>query len=412
MNESDWQHQAQAFISDHWPGPDRLAHPSAYQLASARWYEALGAAGWSTPHWPAENIGAATNQPSWPKQRLYKWQMFCHQARTPPINTLAMSLIAPLVTTYGNKHQREVLLSEIAAFDAHWCLALLEPVNAATAQPTRLHVTPGGTYLQGEKRALADGLLMSTELPKDGLWPSRMLCIALDEAQCWRACLLPADRAGIQLRPVANARGRWFHIVLDEVIVAPNEILALSGDALLAALAQPEKLSESVLPEASSFGLAEQLRSLRRALTANTHEDTDTLLTQLYEAEVSLQSLRALERRALTSATPPLATPLPMPMLSLKAQELGQQIGALQLASFGYYALPDASALREHNEGPIHPRGDASGEMAKLTSQALIGLATSHYGWNPRDLLAREWLGLGENPQAAEESSRQHERGR
>ena len=103
---------------------------------------------------------------------------------------------------------------------------------------------------------------------------------------------------------------------------------------------------------------------------------------------------------------PPLATPLPMPMLSLKAQELGQQIGALQLASFGYYALPDASALREHNEGPIHPRGDASGETAMLTSQALSALASSHYGWNPRDILAKQWLGLGQTLQADEEPSR------
>ena len=112
MNESDWRHQAQAFISDHWPGPERLEHPSAYQLASARWYEALAAAGWSTPHWPAESSGATTSQLSWPKQRLYQWQMFCHQARTPPINTLAMSLIAPLLMTHGSEQQREVLLRE------------------------------------------------------------------------------------------------------------------------------------------------------------------------------------------------------------------------------------------------------------------------------------------------------------
>jgi alkylation response protein AidB-like acyl-CoA dehydrogenase len=398
MNEADWQHEAQAFIADHWPGPDRLAHPSAYQLASARWYEGLGAAGWSTPHWPAGIGGTAASRLSWPKQRLYRWQMLCHQARTPSINTLAMSLIAPLVMTHGSERQREVLLPEIAAFDAHWCLGLLEPVNAATAEPTRLRITPAKTYLQGEKRALADGLLMSTELPEDGLWPSRMLCIALDDAQQWRACLLPTDRAGIQLRPVPNARGRWFHVLLDEVVVAPDEMLLLRGEALLAALAQPETLSESVLPEANSFGLAEQLRLLRKELMVNTHEDTDTLLTQLYEAEVALQSLRALENRALAPLMPPLATPLPMPMLSLKAQELGQQIGALQLASFGYYALPDVSALREHNEGPIHPRGDASGETAMLTSQALSALATSHYGWNPRDVLARQWLGLGETP--------------
>ena len=398
MNEPDWQHEAQAFIADHWPGPDRLAHPSAYQLASARWYEGLGAAGWSTPHWPAGIGGTAASRLSWPKQRLYRWQMLCHQARTPSINTLAMALIAPLVMTHASERQREVLLPEIAAFDAHWCLGLLEPVNAATAEPTRLRITPAKTYLQGEKRALADGLLMSTELPEDSLWPSRMLCIALDDAQQWQACLLPTDRAGIQLRPVPNARGRWFHVLLDEVVVAPDEMLLLRGEALLATLAQPETLSESVLPEANSFGLAEQLRLLRKELMVNRHEDTDTLLTQLYEAEVALQSLRALENRALAPLLPPLATPLPMPMLSLKAQELGQQIGALQLASFGYYALPDVSALREHNEGPIHPRGDAWGETAMVTSQALNALAASHYGWNPRDILARQWLGLGETP--------------
>ena len=33
-----------------------------------------------------------------------------------------------------------------------------------------------------------------------------------------------------------------------------------------------------------------------------------------------------------------------------------------------------------------------------LTSQALSALAASHYGWNPRDILARQWLGLGEDP--------------
>jgi hypothetical protein len=121
-------------------------------------------------------------------------------------------------------------------------------------------------------------------------------------------------------------------------------------------------------------------------------------LVQLYEAEVALEGLQAMESRALSAASPLLSTGLPISALSLKSRELSQQIGALQLASFGYYALPEVSALREHNEGPIHPRGDASGETAMLTSQALSALATSHYGWNPRDVLARQWLGLGETP--------------
>ena len=406
MNAPDWQHEAQAFIADHWPGPERLAHPGAHQLASAGWYEALGTAGWSVAHWPARTDSATGRGMNWSRQRLYQWQMFCHQARTPPVNTLAMSLIAPLLMAHGSEQQRGLLLSEIAAFHAHWCLGLLEPVNAATPEPTRLWATNDKILLNGEKRALADGLLASTELPKDRLWPARILCIALDEARQWRACLLPTDRDGIELRPVPNARGRWFHVMLNEVSVEPNELLTLSSDALLSALAQPELLSEFVLPEANSLGLAEQLRLLRMELTINTHEDTDTLLIQLYEAEVALQSLRALENRALAPVSSVLSAPLPMPVLSLKAQELGQQIGALQLASFGYYALPDNNALREHNEGPIHPRGGASGETAMLTSQALSVLASSHYGWNPRDILAKQWLGLGQTLQGDEEASR------
>ena len=211
------------------------------------------------------------------------------------------------------------------------------------------------------------------------------------------ACLLPTDRAGIQLRPVPNARGRWFHVLLDEVVVAPDEMLLLRGEELLAALAQPETLSESVLPEANSFGLAEQLRLLRKELMVNTHEDTDTLLTQLYEAEVALQSLRALENRALAPLMPPLATPLPMPMLSLKAQELGQQIGALQLASFGYYALPDFDARLFDNEGPLYPDAHLLEQQATgLVGRGLVDIGGDREAFELKDVLAANGLGLND----------------
>ena len=65
--------------------------------------------------------------------------------------------------------------------------------------------------------------------------------------------------------------------------------------------------------------------------------------------------------------------PLPMAMLNLKSQALEQQIGALQLASFGYYAVPQVDGLKDHNQGPINPAGDS----AILVSQALSALATS-----------------------------------
>ena len=75
---------------------------------------------------------------------------------------------------------------------------------------------------------------------------------------------------------------------------------------------------------------------------------------------------------------------------------LGAKIGALQLASFGYYALPQSDGLLDHNQGPVDPRGNSSRDTALLASQALNALAVSAYGWDPRDILARERLGLVE----------------
>ena len=85
-----------------------------------------------------------------------------------------------------------------------------------------------------------------------------------------------------------------------------------------------------------------------------------------------------------------------MSVLNIRSQDLAQKIGALQLASFGYYALPKSDGLLDHNLGPVDPRGNSSRDTALLASQALNALAVSAYGWDPRDILARERLGLSE----------------
>lgn len=389
MTETQWEQQAQAFIARHWPQGVGSNHPAAAHLASRRWFEALAAQGWSVPHWPSSAGGL-----NWSKQRLYQWQMQCQQAQTPPLDTLAMSTIAPLLMTHGTAEQRRVLLAEIADFQSHWCLGLLEPADTAAWQPTQLTESEGGFRLTGSKRALADGLLSSTELPRDGLWPSRILCLALHEG-LWTACLLPIARQGVRLTPLANARGRWFHVVFDDVAVTQQDMLGLQGDALLAALATPPLAQGSVLPHASSYGHEVQLRLLRADLEANLHDDSEALLTELNDAEVALRGLQALEHRALAPTSPQFPQPLPMAVLNVKSQDLTQKIGALQLASFGYYALPKPDGLLDHNEGPVDPRGSSSRDTALLASQALNALAVSAYGWDPRDILARERLGLG-----------------
>ena len=202
--------------------------------------------------------------------------------------------------------------------------------------------------------------------------------------------MVPANRAGVTLAAVPNQQGRWFHVAFDEVALAAEELLPLAGEELLSALAVTADQRSVVLPSASSHALGVQLELLKRELLANPHEDTDALLSQLHEAEIALAGLRALETRALAPVSPQFPQALPVAMLNVKSQELEQQIGSLQLASFGYYALPSSDGLRDHNQSPINPGGDSAG----LVGQALSALASSAYGWNPRDILAKHWLQL------------------
>lgn len=392
MNDAQWEKQAQDFIAKHWPQPLNALQPRAYHLAAAKWYTALAESGWSVPHW-AQRFGGS----NWSKQRLYRWQMLCQQVQSPPIDTLAMSTVAPLLMAFGTQNQQALLLGEVAGLQNHWCLGLLEPVQCR--EVTRLAQGDGGLRLTGEKRALADGLLMSTDLPKNSLWPRHVLCLVMHEDQ-WVACLLPSDRPGLELNPVANTRGRWFHLSFDGVLVQVDEILPLKGDALLLALANPSDCGQPSLPNANSLGLAEQLRLLGEDLRAQTHEDSETLITQLHEAEVALQGLRALELRALAPISPQFPKPLPMQVLNVKSQQLAEEIGALQLASFGYYSLPKVDDLRDHNEGPLSGMPDSAkntaGDISAQVGQAMLALAASDYGWNAKDVLARHWLGLND----------------
>ena len=90
-----------------------------------------------------------------------------------------------------------------------------------------------------------------------------------------------------------------------------------------------------------------------------------------------------------------------MPVLNARAQGLQQQIGSLQLASIGYYAVPLANELQDHNQGPVNPAANT----ANWIHEGLNALAASHYGWNPKDVLARYYLGLDDTDSLDQESS-------
>ena len=59
--------------------------------------------------------------------------------------------------------------------------------------------------------------------------------------------------------------------------------------------------------------------------------------------------------------------PFPLSILRLRSREILLQLGALQMESFGYYALPYPDEMLLHNEGPIGPNAAAATVRQNLT---------------------------------------------
>ena len=84
-------------------------------------------------------------------------------------------------------------------------------------------------------------------------------------------------------------------------------------------------------------------------------------------------------------------------ILQISADKIRAKLGALQIASFGYYALPDFDARLFDNEGPIYPQAHLFEQNASsLVGQGLVGLGGGREEFELKDILAGSELGLND----------------
>jgi hypothetical protein len=96
-----------------------------------------------------------------------------------------------------------------------------------------------------------------------------------------------------------------------------------------------------------------------------------------------------MEQRSLTDSK------LPPTMVRLRAQALWGKLSELQIAAFGYYALPFVDSALADNEGPVdntRPMGEM--DMTIVMRRMLSPTIATELGLDLRDSLAQEALGL------------------
>ncbi|MBM1171135.1 pimeloyl-CoA dehydrogenase large subunit [Microvirga arabica] len=95
-------------------------HPSKDDLVT--WSRILNAKGWAVPHWPVEWGGTG-----WSPVKQYIFRDELQQAPAPEPLAFGVSMVGPVIYTFGNEDQKRRFLPRIANLDDWWCQGFSEP---------------------------------------------------------------------------------------------------------------------------------------------------------------------------------------------------------------------------------------------------------------------------------------------
>ena len=364
-----FRQEIEAFIQARW-APAGAAATAAEVDA---WRRALVAAGWSVPHWPVAAGGTG-----WSPTQLFLWRQACAVAGA-PLEDIGADIIGPLLLQSEVSAQPSQFLADIRNCVARWCIAFAEPEAGIdhTAMHTRAQPEDGAWRLDGAKTWVAQA--------HNADW---ICCYAnLPDRHEAGLFAVPADAAGVTRSAMTTFDGGedLADLTFDAVVLSSSALLAQSASgaefAHLFATTELSTLSQSAVARAQLMALDAQLAAL---------DPEDDLHAKRHAVAVQLEALEAMELRFLDSRERKLEAPFPLSILRLRSREILLQLGALQVESFGYYALPYPDEMLLHNEGHIGPPGAAAAVRQNLTRHV-----TSLYEGSSEQLRDSAWHELG-----------------
>ena len=86
------------------------------------WHKVLAKKGWVAPAWPVEYGGTG-----WTPTQRYIWLEENARAETVPPLPFGVSMVGPVIYTFGTPEQKKKYLPRIANVDDWWCQGFSEP---------------------------------------------------------------------------------------------------------------------------------------------------------------------------------------------------------------------------------------------------------------------------------------------
>merc|ERR1712000_167887 len=281
------------------------------------WQKALHEKGWAGINWPVEYGGTG-----WSAAQKYIFANEVASCNAPRLIPFGLSMVAPVIYTYGNEEQKQRFLPDILASNVWWCQGYSEPNSGSDLASLKTKaVRDGDEYV-------VNGTKTWTTLGQHADW---IFCLVRTEDTGIKQegisfLLIDMKTPGISVTPIITIDGirEVNEVHFDNVRVPANNLIGEEGKGWTYAKVLLTHERTGIARVAESKG---KLASLKKRIDSLSSEAFDlrgnaVFMSRVAEAEVELKALEFTELRVLSSVATGKAPGSESSILKIKAQKL------------------------------------------------------------------------------------------
>ncbi len=326
-------------------------HPSREDMVN--WMRILNAKGWAVPHWPVEWGGT-----DWDPVKQYIFREELLAAPAPEPLSFGVSMVGPVIYTFGSQAQKERFLPRIANLDDWWCQGFSEPGAGSDLASLKTSAVRDGDHY------VVNGQKTWTTLGQHADW---IFCLVRTNPQAPKKqmgisfLLIDMTTPGVTVRPIQTIDGghEINEVFFDDVRVPVENLVGEENKGWDYAkfLLGNERVG------IARIGISkERVRRIRRLASAETMGgrpiiENPRFREKLAALEVDLKALEMTQLRVVAAARDR-ASDKPDPassILKIKGSQIQQATTELLLEMVGPYALPFFPEEEGRNEPPVGP---------------------------------------------------------
>ena len=317
------------------------------------WHKVLGKKGWAAPAWPEKYGGTG-----WTSTQRYIWSE--ENARVDAMMPLpfGVSMVAPVIYTFGNEEQKERYLPKILSGEEWWCQGYSEPGSGSDLASLKTTAVRDGDHY------VINGQKTWTTLAQHADW-GFFLCrtdpTASKPQEGISFILVDMNTPGIEVRPIITIDGghEVNEVWLTDVRVPVENRVGEANQSWTYAKFLLAHERSGIAGVARSKRGVERLRNIASTelIDGEPLIKDDSFARKISQLEIDLTALEFTELRTLARESEGKGPGPESSILKVKGTEIQQRLTELTLEAVGTYGAPDFRGFPEDgsNEFPIGP---------------------------------------------------------